>query len=233
MSQSFNLYQVQRIDTRIDLLISRNDQIKGELEDRAELQNAENLLQAAENHQFELLESIDKLDNEIQAKKIKVNQSEASLYGGKVQNPKELQSLQAEIDSLNKNILEKERMLTDLTSAYESSESEVSKRKIDLSNLVTEKNSHDRILSSEKESNIKELERLHSERNVAASQVQPRFMEVYEEIRKKRKNLAVTSIDDGTCSACGVSLTPSEVQSARSVTQITFCPSCSRILYAG
>ena len=80
---------------------------------------------------------------------------------------------------------------------------------------------------------MKDLEKLDSERQLAVSQIKPQHLVTYEEIRKKKKNIAVTIVEDNTCSACGVSITPSDWQAARSPDQIIFCPSCSRILYAG
>lgn len=40
---------------------------------------------------------------EAEAQKIKIEQTEASLYGGSVHNPKELQDLQREVASLKKH----------------------------------------------------------------------------------------------------------------------------------
>ncbi|MGZ9220523.1 MAG: C4-type zinc ribbon domain-containing protein [Anaerolineales bacterium] len=39
-------------------------------------------------------------------------------------------------------------------------------------------------------------------------------------------------MSDGSCAACGTTLTPSQQQIARSTSQLIYCPSCGRILYA-
>jgi uncharacterized protein involved in exopolysaccharide biosynthesis len=45
--------------------------------------------------------------------------------------------------------------------------------------------------------------------------------------------LALATVADESCEACGSSLTPAEIQAAKAPGRITLCPSCGRILYAG
>jgi len=233
MSQSFNLYQLQKIDSRIDQLIHRVNEISLLLDDNSAINEIDAELKETERKRDNLYQEISDLDDEIGRKKIKVNQSESSLYGGKVQSPKELQSLQAEISSINKNISEKESTLVELMQLFEKAEAEIESTKNSLDKANVDKKERDHQLLLEKQTLENEKSKLESERCVAISQVKPEYLEKYEEIRKKRKNIAVTSVEEDTCSACGVSLTPSEWQSARSSDKICFCPSCSRILYAG
>jgi predicted nucleic acid-binding Zn-ribbon protein len=233
MSQSFNLYQLQKIDSRIDQLVHRMDEIAALIKDRTSINLLETELETADSKREKLLQEISDLDGDISRKKIKVNQSESSLYGGKVQNPKELQSLQAEIASINKNISEKESNLVELMQHFETSEKQVEILQQDLKNKIVEKEENNIQLLEEKNKLENEKLKLESERVVATSQVKHDFLIVYEDIRKKKRNIAVSVVEEDTCSACGVSLTPSEWQAARSTDQIVFCPSCSRILYAG
>jgi predicted nucleic acid-binding Zn-ribbon protein len=233
MSQSFNLYQLERIDTRRDQLFHRADQIQKEIDDRTRIGLLENCLKDLETKRENMLNHIGDLDQEIQNKKIKINQSEASLYGGKVQNPKELQALQTEIESLNKYIAEKEATLISMMSDFETIEKEIILTQTDLDDELSAKEKQINQLMLEKTNILKDLEKVESERLVAVSQIKAGHLNTYEEIRKKKKNIAVSIVEDDTCSACGVSITPSEWQAARSPDVVVFCPSCSRILYAG
>ncbi|MFN2235225.1 MAG: C4-type zinc ribbon domain-containing protein [Anaerolineales bacterium] len=47
-----------------------------------------------------------------------------------------------------------------------------------------------------------------------------------------RAGVAVAKVEDRACKACGSTLTASLNQAARSPSQIVFCDSCGRILYA-
>jgi len=233
MSQSFNLYQLQKIDSRIDQLVQRVSEISTLVNDKRTINDLDAELKETEYKRDNLYQEIGDLDDEIAKKKIKINQSESSLYGGKVQSPKELQSLQAEISSINKNITEKESNLVELMQVFEKAEAEIESSKKSLEKAKDDKEKRDHQLLLEKQTLENEKSKLESERCVAISQVKPDYLDKYEVIRKKRKNIAVTSVQEDTCSTCGVSLTPSEWQSARSSDKICYCPSCSRILYAG
>jgi len=233
MSQSFNLYQLQRIDSQMDQLRQRVEKTNVAIKDHKEIDTLQEILHSLEKNRDELLDHIGSVDAEIQSKKIKINQSESSLYGGKVQNPKELQALQAEIASLTSFVTAKEKELSAMMQEFESMEIQVDKARTTLEEGVALKQKNDQKLSEENHANLKDLEKLDSERQFAVSQIKPQHLVTYEEIRKKKKNIAVTIVEDNTCSACGVSITPSDWQAARSPDQIIFCPSCSRILYAG
>ncbi len=233
MSQSFNLYQLERIDTRKDQLIHRAEQVQIEIEDRTSIDLLENILKDLEAKREDLLDHIGDLDQDIQNKKIKVSQSEASLYGGKVQNPKELQALQAEIESLCKFVADKEANLSSMMSEFESIEKDLFQTQADLGKELSSKEKQKNMLMLENHNIFKDLEKVDSERLVAVSQIKAEHLITYEKIRKKKKNIAVSIVEDDTCSACGVSITPSEWQAARSPDVVVFCPSCSRILYAG
>ena len=52
----------------------------------------------------------------------------------------------------------------------------------------------------------------------------------YERLRLK-KQIAVTPISAGACSACGIKLPTSLIQMVRTAKVISVCPNCSRILY--
>jgi len=54
----------------------------------------------------------------------------------------------------------------------------------------------------------------------------------YESLRQKKKGVAISKVEDQTCSICGATLTPAECQVAKSQNKNIQCPSCGRLLYA-
>jgi predicted nucleic acid-binding Zn-ribbon protein len=54
----------------------------------------------------------------------------------------------------------------------------------------------------------------------------------YEQLRKKAHGVAVTTVNNRSCFACGAILTAAHYQAARSPNQITLCETCGRILFA-
>ena len=78
----------------------------------------------------------------------------------------------------------------------------------------------------------KDLERLDAERSAALSPLDPSLLTVYDGLRQQKRGLAIAAVSDGACAACGTTLTPAQLQSARSTAQLNNCPTCGRILYA-
>jgi predicted nucleic acid-binding Zn-ribbon protein len=78
----------------------------------------------------------------------------------------------------------------------------------------------------------KDLERLNSERNAVVDDLSETSIGIYNNLRKQKHGIAVTSMTENSCSACGTTLTQSQHQNARSTDQFFFCPTCGRIVYA-
>jgi predicted nucleic acid-binding Zn-ribbon protein len=78
----------------------------------------------------------------------------------------------------------------------------------------------------------KDLEKFSSERNAVMQDIASQTVSIYDQLRKQRRGLAVTTVSDGSCAACGTTLTQSLQQNARSASQLFYCPTCGRILYA-
>jgi predicted nucleic acid-binding Zn-ribbon protein len=88
-------------------------------------------------------------------------------------------------------------------------------------------------LAGEKEQLIKNRQRLDAERTVVLTPIHPQSLEIYNRIREQKKGVAVTTLEDDSCALCGAQIRPSEGQAARMQTNLMYCSSCGRILYAG
>ena len=78
----------------------------------------------------------------------------------------------------------------------------------------------------------KDRERLDSERKAIMGNIESKTVGIYDQLRQQRRGIAVTTLSDNSCAACGTTLTLSQLQNARSTSQLFYCPTCSRILYA-
>jgi predicted nucleic acid-binding Zn-ribbon protein len=87
-------------------------------------------------------------------------------------------------------------------------------------------------LTQESETLRKGLERLNSERQAVVTDIASQALGAYEQLRKQKRGLAITTIADNSCEACGTTLTPSQQQTARSASQLFHCPTCGRILFS-
>ena len=87
-------------------------------------------------------------------------------------------------------------------------------------------------LTREREQIQEEQAETLKQRKVAESTVIPNDLTTYNRLRKQRAGVAVAKVEERACSACGSTLSAALHQIARSPSQVVFCDSCGRILYA-
>lgn len=230
---SFHLFQLQKIDTKIDALTKRLNEIERMRNDNSFRMEIEKSLSSINATYSEQKMNYDVIEEKVLAKKLKIEQTESSLYGGLVKNPKELQDLQTEIKLLKQSMATLEDNQLQQLVDMESTEEQVktvenalkdfdAKLAIELSSFFTE----------ESEKKV-EKERLLQERKAVLDQVNPEFLSTYQTLRKTKNGIAVAAIEDGSCQVCGSTLTPADCQMAKSPSHMATCMSCGRILYAG
>jgi uncharacterized protein len=232
MSAALGLYRLQQIDSQMDQARTRLEAIRQILENDLELHAATERLSAAETTHREAERSQKQSEVEVQAQRIKIEQTESNLYSGTVRNPKELQDLQHDVASLKKHLATLEDRLLENMLATESAASSLTEARVALSQVESRLGDQNRNLTTELATLTHNLERLESERKAATSPLETKWVEQYESLRRDRRGLAVTTVSDGGCAACGTNLTPGNQQTARSSGQIARCPTCGRILFA-
>jgi uncharacterized protein len=232
MSAALGLYRLQQVDSQIDGIQTRRQWIHETLQNDAELQAATRASAAADNNYKDASRALKQTETEVEKQRIKIEQTEASLYGGRVQNPKELQDLQKDVASLKKHLETLEERELEAMLLAETAEKELQSAKAGLEQAQVHVNEQNRDLNKENEALEKDLERLKHERQAILSDLASSAVTTYDQIRKQRRGIAVTTISDSACAACGTTLTLSQQQNARSTAQLFTCPTCGRILYA-
>ncbi len=232
MSAALGLYRLQQIDSQMDQARMRLEAIRQILENDAELRTASERFASAENVHREAERAQRQAEAEVQSQRIKIEQAESSLYGGSVRNPKELQDLQHDVASLKKYLTTLEDRLLEAMLTTEAAASSLTEARAALTKTESSLGDQNRNLTTERASLSHSLERLDSERKAATAPVDAKLLEQYDSLRRERRGIAVATISDGACAACGTTLTPGHQQTARSSAQIARCPTCGRILFA-
>ena len=232
MSAALGLFRLQQVDSQLDQIRARLKTIDETLQNDRELRNAMERLAAAEGKLVQAEGEMKSSDAEVEKQKIKIQQAESSLYGGSVHNPKELQDLQKDVAALKRHLETLEGRELETMSAVETAEAGLKAATDYLETIKVERSSQNSDLTKEGNSLQKDLERLESERKAIAGNVTQKLFTLYDQLRQKRRGIAVTTINDSSCAACGTTLTPSQQQSARSTSQLFNCPTCGRILFA-
>lgn len=232
MSAALGLYRLQQVDSQIDQIQARLKVIRETLENDLELQAATRQFTSADNDYADAQRALKQSEAEVEKQRIKIEQAEASLYGGRVHNPKELQDLQKDVASLKRYLETLEERELEAMLRVETSEKESQAAGSNLNHVQSKRSDQNRDLTQERELLHKNLDRLNTERQAVVRDLAQQQLGVYDRLRQQRRGIAVTTISDAACAACGTTLTPSQQQNARSTSQLFNCPSCGRILYA-
>ena len=232
MSAALGLYRLQQVDSRIDQIRARQKSIQDTLQNDLNLRAATQACAAVETKYHDASRILKQSESEVEKQRIKIEQTEASLYSGSVHNPKELQDLQKDIVSLKKHMATLEDRELEAMQITETAEKEFQTARSELERGRANVNEQNRDLNVENTSLNKDLDDLEAERKAVITDLATSAVEMYDQLRKQRRGIAVSAISDAACNACGTNLTPALQQSARSTTQLFTCPSCGRILYA-
>jgi predicted nucleic acid-binding Zn-ribbon protein len=231
MSRPFFLHSLQKIDSKLDENRSRLQAIEATLANNSELKQAENKAKKTENNLNQALKILRSAETKVKDQRLKIEQNEATLYSGKIRNPKELQDLQNEVAALKRylEILEDRQLeamlnVDDVEEQHNIAMGELAKAREETEVLH-------RDLLSEKSSITKAVQALEKDRLACLPDIIPADLKIYDRLRKTRAGVAVAKVNDQACAACGATLTASTNQAARSPSQVTTCETCGRILY--
>lgn len=233
MAQVFKLFRIQQIDSQIDQNQQQIKQNIHEINSLGEISTLRGQKDALEVKLHSKQSEIKKADAELEMVRIKLDQNQSSLYGGKITNPKELQDLQSEAAALRRQITKLEDEQLERMIEAEDYQSQLENVAAILQTTELAKQKKDRLLEQENQALVAEINRLRTERETVAGTAPADELQLYEEIRKKKNGIAVAKVVDHSCSACGSSLNATLLQAAKSPNRIAFCETCSRILYAG
>jgi len=231
MNNTFSLYRLQQLDSqRIERLkrIKQIDQIiasdKAVLKAKSVVQKADDALTRNDNE-------LENVRLKVEEKTLKLKLTQAKLFGGKINAPKELQDLQAESEALRRTIksLEDEQMV--LLEVNDVCQDAKKAAEAGLQQLLNKKASENSLLLGEREKLKMQLPKINSQRESLKSQLDEKLLKEYDALFKTKGGVAVAEIFDGSCKACGVELSPTDIQQAANPNVLMKCKSCGRILY--
>jgi hypothetical protein len=233
MSSPFKLYRLQQTDSQIDQRTAQVSELETALKDDETLKRGKRTVQSAEQELKELRKALRHAEDNVSGQRVKIEHTEATLYSGKVKNPKELQDKQNEAAALKRYLVvledrQLEAMLAEeeAASQYDDAVHELEKEQYRYNQIQSD-------LSNEKVKLENELVRLQGERTATTGAIPEDDLILYQQLRVKRRGIAVAKVSNKACSACGSLLSATLLHSARSPNQITSCDTCGRILYLG
>ncbi len=233
MSEAFKLYRLQQLDTQLDRAHARLKEIETALNDAHELRQAEASAGLANDQLSAARKSLRKAEDLVKEQRIKIEMTEAALYGGKVRNPKELQDLQHESAALKRYLVVLEDRQLEAMMAEEETVQADRSAQIALELAQAKHAGQQKEFKEEQSRLLKELPNLEEERQAACSSIPAGEISLYETLRKQRRGLAVTLVKNKACSSCGNTLNAALLDATLTSGQLTRCDNCGRILYLG
>lgn len=105
MSQTLSLYRLQQVDSQLDRAQTRLQTIEKTLADNSVLRLANERANSTKAIYQSAERAVKQADAEAQNQRLKIDQTEASLYGEKGHSPKELLDLQNDVAALKRHLL--------------------------------------------------------------------------------------------------------------------------------
>lgn len=231
--RSFKLYRLQQIDSQLDQSRMRLQQIDAALRDNEALDQAQQRNSEAVAQLEKERKALRKAEENVQEQRLKIEQTESTLYGGKVRNPKELQDMQNETVSLKRYLSVLEDRQLDMMLSVEEAETNASAAAADLDQVQAAIAQQNSSLIAEQGKLIRDTGQLESERAAATATIPKEDLVLYDQLRKQRRGVAVAKVTDKACAACGSTLSTALLHAALSPSQLARCETCGRVLYGG
>ena len=232
MSAALGLLRLQQVDSRIDHVEAELGRLEAELGNNELAAAAQLALRTAEDDQKEAEAGRRQAETQASAVRAKLQHAEASLYGGTVRNPKELQDLQAEVASLKKHLVTLDAAEIAWMERLEAADASCRAASTKLESVLLNLEAQHGDLRQRQSELVRAKESLLSERGATADAVKTGWRSIYDGLRQTRRGVAVAAVEDGACAACGTALTAALQQNVRHALELIHCPSCGRILYA-
>lgn len=235
MNEHKTLAKLQKLDSQIDALNYREKHLPEReqyLKLGEEVSKIEALFKAIDKKLRDEEKVQKRVEDELDSLTRKIDQEQNRLYSGKITNPKELSSVQQEVNHLKETADEKETALLEQIDVVDKLRSDVKvvseqldtrKRKLDEAKTIM-----DTVLAEIRE----ERSKLQAEREPIYGALSEDTRQLYDRVRT-RHLLAVTVLEEGVCQGCMVELPSTEAERIDSSVKLERCPNCSRIIVKG
>jgi len=229
MSIARQLYQLQEIEQEIESKEQALAQCLNQLGESKAVTEAKAKLSSGRQHLEELKSQQHSEEWEIEDLGARLAKAKDALYSGRIKNPKELASLQKEVEGLEAQLNQLEERTLETMEQVELAATSLNALNSEIEVLEAEWRSQQQSLSAEIEQLKELLSELEEKRQLVLDGIDSQMIGYYNQL-KKQKGWAVAKIEQGTCRGCRITLSTAELQRARG-DQLVECNSCRRILF--
>jgi predicted nucleic acid-binding Zn-ribbon protein len=162
----------------------------------------------------------------------KLTQATGRLYGGRVQNPKELEDLEKDVAQLRRLHAQAEDALLEALIAAEAAAEAAVSTQAELARLSAAWDVSQADLRAEQTRLAERLAGERTRQTAARRAISAACLHTYDVLRPRRAGRAVARLDDGTCTVCLVAVSPGRISTARDGDELAYCENCGRILWS-
>src|ERR1043165_7632075 len=200
------LYALEQVDSALALATRQYHVLDPGRAEQAAAETArtmyDRLLRALHETEGDLKDS----ELELQGVEKKKKDYETKLYGGMVSNPKELQSMQEEIEALGRQRGRLEEKILTLMDQLEVRRTEEQAAKAQLEQAETALTTKQAEYKTAARALAVKIKALTDDRNQKAPAIPAALMNRYEPLRKAKQGLGIGRVENGICSACHTQL---------------------------
>ncbi|PID86072.1 MAG: hypothetical protein CSA11_11775 [Chloroflexi bacterium] len=229
MAQIRALYRLQQIDSQMKETKSRLLEVLALQKESAELLAARSRVETAVSELEEYRTQHKKFTAELEALNAKARRSEQRLYSGSIKNPKELEDLQSEVESLTRRRAALEDDILEAMVCVEDAEGEKSAAEAVLFKLEAEREAAQESLAQEQNELALTLHHLTQDRKKQAASMDARSLDDYENLRNRKNGVAVVKLQVNQCQACFTTVSAHKVKKVETG-ELVYCGGCGRIL---
>jgi predicted nucleic acid-binding Zn-ribbon protein len=232
MALVMEIRTLQEIDDEAAKLRGTLEDVQRRLQGSPELDATRTRFAAAETQLAEVRRAQRKTEGEVEGLTARIAPEEKRLYDGSVRNPKELSSIQHELELLKGQRSKLEDELLEVMTRLEAAEGEHKSAQKAMLQAEARWEAERESLEQQTTQLQAQITRSDAKREAQKMKVSPFGLTKYEDIRKRRGGVAIARVAGGNCGACRVGI-PEAVRKQAFGDGLAQCPNCERILYVG
>jgi uncharacterized protein len=225
------LFNLQQVDLELDRLTAELQSVTHSLQGnaglkrlRAEYKAAQQQLQIGLQAQKEAEWALEDVNNRLKGQ-------EERLFSGGVSNPKELQSLQNEVQRLRGQQSHQEEVTLEVLDVAETLQETAQRKYVALKQAEDAWEQEAASQVARRDQLEMKQQELQKKRKELSSGIEQEILLRYDTLRRTKQGRAVSKVEQNSCQWCRVILTPSELQQVRINPELQMCTNCGRILY--
>ncbi len=224
------LYRLQLLDGEMAEHLSKLREMENQLGESAELLDARRAREQAEASLGNWRARLRELEMDLEVVNGRISATEQRLYGGQVTNPKELASLQQDLQYSKRSRDETEDQALMAMERLDKAEKALSSATAKLEATVSAWRKEQDRLAQQIEREQTAVAELKQAREELVAPLDAGHVALYQELLRKKGGRAVARLNGSICEGCRVTLPSSQAQQVRRAQELVTCPNCGRIL---